>query len=165
MNAIFISSLQTLVGNFDGQEPGSPGISHYRAHVSLYAQIVDVAEFPSFPVRVELVLCVVVVGVVPAAVLEFNGGVVSEHEVHQESRENADRHGKREREHQHEHEVEQEVRRQLQVLVYEKAVYLMERKNQEPGAESRNIAQALDEKLVVTVTNAASEPRAVVVHL
>lgn len=123
------------------------------------------AEFLSFPVRVELILCVVVVSIVPAAVLELDGGVVSEHEVHQESREYADGHGKREREHQHEHEVKQEVRRQLQVLVYEKAVYLMERKNQEPGAESRDIAQALDEKLVVTVANAASEPRTVVVHL
>lgn len=165
MDAVFVSGLQTLVGHFDGQEPGNPGISHHRTHVSLYAQIVDMAEFPSFSVRVEFVLCVVVVGVVPAAVLKLDGGVVSEHEVHQKSRENAHGHGKCERKHQHENEVEQEVRRQFKVLVYEKAVYLMARKNQEPAAESRNIAQALDEELMVSVTNATRKPRTVVVHL
>lgn len=67
------------------------------------------SELLSFSVRVKLVLRIVVVGIVPAAVLELDGGVVSEHEVHQKRRKDTHGNGECERQDQHEYKVEQEV--------------------------------------------------------
>lgn len=67
------------------------------------------AKLLSFSVRVKLILRIVVVGIVPAAVLELDGRVVSKHEVHQKCRKDTHGNGECKRQHQHEYKVEQEV--------------------------------------------------------
>lgn len=123
------------------------------------------AKLLSFSVRVKLILRIVVVGIVPAAVLELDGGVVSQHEVHQKRRKDAHGNGKCERQDQHEYEVEQEVGGQFVLLVHEEAVHLVDGKDQKPGAKRSDVAQALNEELVVSEPDATSKPRAMVVHL